>query len=94
MQAKRWYFIIAVLIVSLGFLQYRLWFKAGGVQDMVELKTILIQQLSENEKLKKRNEELMLQIQRLRNSQDTMESRARNELGMVKKNEIFYQIVE
>jgi cell division protein FtsB len=77
-----------------AFLQYRLWFESDGIRDMVMLKQTLAEQSSQNDKLKKRNEALLFQIQRLQNSQDAPESRARNELGMIKKDETFYQIVK
>jgi len=51
-------------------------------------------QTIENEELKKRNALLLFQIKRLRNSKDATEARARNELGMVKKGETFYQVVK
>jgi cell division protein FtsB len=79
--------------MALLFLQYRLWFESNGIHDMVKLKNVLAVQAQENDKLKKQNEELLFQIQRLQNSQEASESRARNELGMIKKNEKFYQIV-
>jgi cell division protein FtsB len=82
------------LLFALAFLQYRLWFESGGIRDLVQLKKSLAMQAKENEKLKKRNEELLFQIQRLQNSQDAVESRARNELGMVKEGETFYQVVQ
>jgi len=89
----RVYGLITVLSMALLFLQYRLWFESNGIHDMVKLKNVLAVQAQENDKLKKQNEELLFQIQRLQNSQEASESRARNELGMIKKNEKFYQIV-
>lgn len=86
--------LAGLFIVALLALQYRLWFESGGMRDMMRLKKVLAAQAIENDKLKKRNEELLFQIQRLQNSQDATESRARNELGMVKKNETFYQIIK
>lgn len=83
-----------MLIVVFVILQYRLWFESGGLKDMFKLKQILAQQAQENDKLKKRNEELLLQIRSLKNSRDAVESRARNDLGMIKKDETFYQIVQ
>jgi cell division protein FtsB len=85
--------VIIVLVAVFLFLQFRLWFAMDGIRDMVNLKQLLIVQAIENEKLKKNNEALLFQIQRLQNSQDAVESRARNELGMLKKGETFYQIV-
>lgn len=93
MLGMRWNLFAALLFGFLMFLQYRLWFEPGGVRDMLQLKKNLAIQIGENGKLKKRNEQLLFQIQRLQNSQDAVESRARNELGMVKKGETFYQIV-
>ena len=86
--------ILAIVLLSiLIFLQYHLWFEAGGIRDMMKIKKQLTAQIEESEKLKKRNEELFFQIERLQNSDDTAESRARNELGMIKKGETFYQVV-
>lgn len=86
--------LIGVLAISFLFLQYRLWFESGGIRDMLQLKRMLTTQATESELLKKRNDELLFQIQRLQNSKDATESRARNELGMIKKDETFYQIVK
>lgn len=86
--------IAIVLFLVLAYLQYRLWFEPGGIKDMKVLKDSLALQTKENDKLKKRNEELLFQIQRIQHSEDAAESRARNELGMIKKNETFYQIVK
>lgn len=93
MSSLRLYLLAGGLIGALLFLQYHLWFESSGIHDMLQLKKTLAQQADENEKLKKRNEQLLFQIQRLQNSKDAAESRARNELGMVKKGETFYQIV-
>ena len=87
-----------IIIVMLAFvfcvLQYRLWFKENGVRDWMQTRKKLATQLKINEKLKKRNEVLLFQVSRLQHSQDAVEARARNELGMVKQNETFYQIVK
>lgn len=86
--------VITILAATFVFLQFRLWFESDGVRDMLHLKHMLSAQAVENEKLKKRNDELLFQIRRLQNSRDAAESRARNELGMIKKDETFYQIVK
>lgn len=94
MSVFRFTLLILILFATLIFLQYRLWFESGGIRDMMKLKKELAVQQIAIENMKKRNEELLFQIQRLQNSQDAAESRARNELGMIKKGEIFYQIVK
>ena len=86
--------LYAVLLAALLFLQYHLWFVSGGIGDMVRLKKMLAQQAAQNEKLKMENDELVEQVQHLQNNQEAAESRARSELGMVKKGETFYQVVK
>ncbi|OGT40188.1 MAG: hypothetical protein A3F12_08020 [Gammaproteobacteria bacterium RIFCSPHIGHO2_12_FULL_38_14] len=84
----------AVLVAVVIFLQYRLWFESGGILDYLHLKKQLSTQTSLNEQLRKRNEELLFQVKHLQNDQDATESRARHDLGMIKKDEVFYQIVK
>lgn len=84
-----WLLLLAVLI----FLQYHLWFESGGIGDMMRLKKALALQTSQNDVLRKENEELISQIKHIQNNQDAAEARARGELGMVKKGETFYQVV-
>lgn len=83
-----------VLFALLAFLQYRLWFEVGGIRDMMQMKTELAMQQEETDKLKKSNEILLGQIKRLQKSEDSTEAHARNELGMIKKGETFYQMVK
>lgn len=83
-----------LLVILLLFLQYRLWFDSGGILDMLRLKKRLAQEVQKNEQLKQRNDSLMRQVIYLQKNQDAIESRARQELGMIKKGETFYQTVE
>lgn len=83
-----------VLVALLLFLQYRLWFESGGILDMLRLKKQLAQEIQANEQLKKRNDLLKHQVIYLQKNQNAIESHARQELGMIKKGETFYQIVD
>jgi len=56
---------------------------------MLRLKKELAVQTETNETLNKRNELLLQQIKALHNNQDAVESRARHDLGMIKKGETF-----
>lgn len=94
MAAFRIHAVMIVLFMLLLFLQYRLWFEKDGIADMRQLKQNLAKQSTENEKLKKLNEQLLFQVKRLQNSKDATEARARNELGMIKRDETFYQVVK
>ena len=90
----RWQLLATALLAMLIFLQYHLWFAPGGLCDWWQLKKKLSQQMRENTSLKKRNDLLSFQVRRLQNSQDAVEARARSELGMIKNNETYYQIVK
>lgn len=83
-----------LLLGILIFLQYRLWFEPGGIFEMMELKKQLAKEQLQNENLKKRNQLVLLQVQHLQDNQDAVELRARQELGMIKKGETFYQVVK
>jgi len=84
----------AVLVLLLVFLQYQLWFSIGGIKNSILLKKQLAQQTQENAILKNHNDELVRQVKDMQANPDAMESRARRELGMIKKNEVFYQVIK
>lgn len=94
MKNWRMFGLIGFLLALFIFLQYRLWFESGGIIDMRKLQKTLAEQTAANDTLKKSNEELLFQVERLKKSHDSIESRARNELGMIKKDEVFYQVVK
>ena len=85
--------VVIVMLGVLAILQYRLWFEQGGIKDVIRLKSALAQQESENVNLRKRNTELLAQVDNLKGNGDAEESRARSELGMIKRGETFYQVV-
>lgn len=85
--------VVIVMLGVLAILQYRLWFESGGIKDVIRLKGSLAKTETENAGLRKRNTELLAQIKSLKGSEDAEESRARSELGMIKKGETFYQVV-
>jgi cell division protein FtsB len=83
-----------ILVILLVFLQYKLWCGKGGMQEVIALKKQFANQSQINTILKKQNEELLHQVHYLQNNQDAIESRARQELGMIKKDETFYQVMK
>jgi len=94
MKLPRFNLLPVILLGTLLFLQYRLWFEPGGIIEMLQLKKQLAAEQLANEKFKKRNQLVLLQVQHLQKNQDAVELRARQELGMIKKGETFYQIVK
>ena len=86
--------LIAILFLLLLILQYKLWFGDGNMREVWELQTTIEKQESENKKLRDRNVALEAEVKDLKQGLEAIEERARNELGMIKKDETFYQIVE
>lgn len=83
-----------ILGALLIFLQYSLWFKPGSIRNMWHLEKDLMAEVNRNEQLKKQNQRLIEQVEHLHKSNDAVESRARYELGMIKKDETFYKVIE
>lgn len=86
--------LICMLVMGVAFLQYRLWIEPGGIRDVLQIRKQIALQTLQIEQLKKRNEVLKFQIARVKNENDGVESRARSELGMIKKGETFYQVIK
>lgn len=85
--------IIVVLALLFLFLQYELWFSYGGIISALRLKHSIMQQEKNNLKLQKRNKALVADVDDLKSGNQAVEERARNDLGMIKKGEIFYQVI-
>jgi cell division protein FtsB len=79
--------------VVLFALQFKMWFGEGGFRDVQRLAQRVEEQAQENELLAQRNRELQAEVEDLRQGLEAIEERARSELGLIKENEEFYQIV-
>ena len=86
--------LLVVLLVLLGFLQYRLWLGVGGSLSVDALNQQVQQQTRENAGLKQRNDALAAEVEDLKSGEAAVEERARSELGMIKPGETFYRVVE
>jgi len=86
-------FLIAILLLVLLALQVKMWFGEGGYSDVKRLAARVEEQARENEELAQRNRELQAEVEDLRQGLHAVEERARSELGMVKENEQFYQVI-
>jgi cell division protein FtsB len=85
--------LLAILLAVFILLQLKLWFGEGGYRDVKRLAERVEQQAEENEALALRNRELQAEVEDLRQGLQAIEERARSELGMVKEDEEFYQVV-
>ncbi|MEW6648349.1 MAG: cell division protein FtsB [Pseudomonadota bacterium] len=86
--------LVAILVILLLVLQYRLWFSDGGLVKMWQLSEALEAQKQENARLLERNRALEAEVIDLKQGLQAIEERARTELGMVKKDETFFQIID
>ena len=86
--------VVAILVVLLLMLQYALWVSDDGLPSVWRLEQAVTAQRQENAALKERNAGLKAEVDDLKQGLDAVEERARSELGMVKKGETFYQVVE
>jgi cell division protein FtsB len=82
---------LATMVVAL---QYPLWIGKGGWMRVWELDRQVAAQRETNARLKARNEALDAEVRDLKQGMDAVEERARLELGMIRNDEVFYQIVK
>lgn len=88
----RW--LILGLIVLLGLLQYRLWVGDGSLEELYALRAQISDYRVELEALKARNLALAADVQNLKDGLEAIEDRARSELGMIQRGEVFLQVIE
>ena len=86
--------LLVLLVILLVYLQYSLWIGDGSLQDVWRLHKDVEQQRQENAVLRERNEALEAEVLDLQQGLEAIEEHAREDLGMIKKGEIFYQVIE
>jgi cell division protein FtsB len=84
------YTLIALLVA----IQYPLWLGKGGWTKVWELDRQLAAQRAQTARLKARNDALDADVRDLKQGMEALEERARMDLGMIRKDEIFYQVVK
>ncbi len=86
--------VALVLLVLLIWLQYKIWLQDGGIPEIVQLQQEVEQVTVEVKQLKERNQSLDAEVKDLKKGLDAIEERARSEMGMIKKGEVYYQVIE
>jgi cell division protein FtsB len=84
--------LVGLFILFFG-LQYKLWLGDKSIRVLKSLEAELALQLDHNRLLENRNAQVEIDILNLKNGLEAVEERARSELGMIKKNELFYQLI-
>jgi cell division protein FtsB len=87
-------FLTLTLVVLIAALQYPLWFGKGSWMRVWEIDRQVHEQRIANDKLRQRNAALEAEVRDLKNGYDAIEERARNELGMTKADEVFYEVLQ
>ena len=83
--------ILAALILLI---QYPLWLGRGGWLRAWDTDRKVAAQRASNERLVQRNDALAADVRDLKQGFDAIEERARYELGMIRGDEVFFQVVE
>jgi cell division protein FtsB len=85
--------LAAALALVLILLQYRIWVSDNGVRQVEHLRQAVAAQQAEDTQLAERNRQLAAEVRDLKTGMDALEERARSDLGMIGRNETFYQVV-
>ena len=88
----RW--LALAFIALIAALQYPMWLGKGGWLQVREFDRQLTVQKEANANLKSRNDALDADVRDLKTGYEAIEERARSELGMVKQDEVFFQLRE
>jgi cell division protein FtsB len=88
-----WKPIITVLAVLLATLQANLWIGQGSIAELVSLKRQIATYAEGNAELRERNRRLEVEVAEFKSGLDSVEEMAREELGLIRKDETFYVVV-
>jgi cell division protein FtsB len=87
--------LLAILLAGLLLLiQYPLWLGKGGLLRVWETERQIAAQRESNERMRARNAALDAEVGDLKQGLEAVEERARNELGMIRRDEVFFQVLE
>ncbi len=78
----------------IALLQYRLWYGDGNVRQVRQYQQQLAKLQAQLQQKQLRNDALYAEVQDLRKGQEAIEEIARYDLGLIKKDETFFQVIE
>ena len=85
--------VTLILAVLLLLLQYPLWLGRGGWLKVWDMNRQVEAQQQANQQIRARNALLDAEVRDLKQGTEAIEERARSELGMIKRDEVFFQII-
>lgn len=86
--------VIAILLTLLVVLQYQLWLGDRGIPGVRHLEAEVALRRDDNARLEARNRLLAAEVHDLKEGLEAVEERARSDLGMIGRDETYYQLVE
>ena len=86
--------VIAILLTTFVVLQFQLWLGDRGMPGVHRLEAAVASQREDNARLEARNRRLAAEVHDLKEGLEAVEERARSDLGMIGRDETFYQIIE
>lgn len=86
--------VALILLLLLAGVQAQLWHGRGSIPGVAQLHRKIDEQNARNAEMKFINDRLASEVSDLQQGLDMVEAKARSELGMVKPNEIFVQIMK
>ncbi|API86436.1 FtsB family cell division protein [Francisella uliginis] len=86
------YFFISAVILLIIILQYDLWFSNTGIFKYNELKKAVATQSKEVKQKSQTNAQLYSEVVSLRKNNEVLQSLARENMGLIKKGEVFYSV--
>ncbi len=86
--------VLAILVLLFLVLQYGIWLGDFGYIRLNQLNDAVVEQGRENADLERRNQRLEGEVVDLKQGTAALEERARSQLGMIKEDETFYQVLK
>ncbi len=83
-----------IFVALIALLQYPLWLGKGSWLRVWNVNQQIDEQKQKNTSFKQRNETLNAEVRDLKQGNAAIEERARSELGMIKQDEVFYQVID
>ena len=83
-----------IFVALIALLQYPLWLGKGSWLRVWNVNQQIDEQKDKNATFKQRNETLNAEVRDLKQGNAAIEERARTELGMIKQDEVFYQVID
>ncbi len=86
--------LLLILLSLIALVQYSLWLGKGGWLQVRDMDRQIRAQQQANQKMQERNAAIDADVKDLKQGYAAIEERARSKLGMVKDDEIFFQVIK